>query len=451
MRCLARLFFACSLLLVAALPCSAQNNWPQLRGADSMGFVPGVKLPDHWSTTENIAWKTDLPGRGWSSPIVWGDKIFVTTCVNSGDTEEIKKGLYFGGERPKPSDDPHSWKVICLDLNTGSIVWDQTAHEGVPATPIHLKNSYASETPVTDGERVYAYFGNVGVFCYSLDGKLLWEKKLEPKKMRFGWGTATSPVVYEGKLFIVNDNDEDAYLLGLDARTGEELFRVAREGEKSNWATPYIWKNSQRVELITPGTKKNRSYDLEGRLLWELEGMSSITIALPYSQDDVLYISSGYVMDKNKPVYAIRPGASGDISLKDEQNSNDFIIWRNNNAGPYNPTSLLYKDLLYVLYDRGIFGCFDPATGEEVYERKRIPEGRAFTSSPWASDDKIFCLNEDGVTFVIRAGKEFEILHTNTLAEDDLSMATPAIVGDRLLLRTDKRIYCIQEGAKLAE
>ena len=283
-------------------------------------------------------------------------------------------------------------------------MWEQTAHEGVPKTPIHLKNSYASETPVTDGERVYAYFGNVGVFCYDLAGKLLWKKDFEPNKMRFAWGTASSPVVHEGKLFIVNDNEEEAYLLGLDARTGDELFRVSREGEKSNWATPYIWKNSQRTELVTTGTKKNRSYDLEGRLLWELEGMSSITIAQPYSLDDVLYISSGYVMDKNKPIYAIRPGASGDITLTGDQKSNEYILWKNNEVGPYNPTTLLYNDLLYVLYDRGFFGCFDPATGEEVYERQRIPEGSAFTSSPWASDDKIFCLNEDGVTFVIKAG-----------------------------------------------
>ncbi len=451
MRCSATSVLTLAVLVVAALPCSAQNNWPQLRGGDAMGFVAGSKLADTWSTTENVAWKTDLPGRGWSSPIAWGDKIFVTTCVNSGETEELKKGLYFGGERPKPSEDSHAWKVICLDLNTGSIVWEQTAHEGVPTAPIHLKNSYASETPVTDGERVYAYFGNVGVFCYDLDGKLLWEKKIEPHKMRFGWGTAASPVVYEGKLFIVNDNDEAPYLLGLNARTGEELFRVEREGEKSNWSTPYIWKNSQRTELVTTGTKKNRSYDLEGRLLWELEGMSSITIAKPYSQDDVLYISSGYIMDKNKPIYAIRPGASGDITPAEDEDANDFIIWKNNAAAPYNPSTLLYQGLLYVLYDRGIFGCYDPATGEEVYKRERLPDGRAFTSSPWASDGKIFCLNEDGVTFVIRAGRQFEILHTNKLAEDDIGMATPAIVGNKLLLRTDKRLYCIQDGAKAAE
>jgi outer membrane protein assembly factor BamB len=303
---------------------------------------------------------------------------------------------------------------------------------------------------VTDGQRLYAYLGNVGVFCYDLEGKPLWSKKIEPQKMRFGWGTAASPVVYQDRVYIVNDNDGDAYLLALNARSGEELFRVKREGEKSNWSTPFIWKNSQRVELVTLGTKKNRSYDLEGRLLWELGGMSSITIALPYAKDDVLYISSGYVMDKNKPLYAIKPGASGDISLADKQTKNDYILWCNNTAGPYNPTSLLYNGLLYVLYDRGTFGCFDPATGEEVYEKKRIPDGKAFTSSPWAYDDKVFCLNEDGVTFVIRAGKEFEILHTNKLADDDMCMATPAIVGDRLLVRTAARLYCIQNGATSA-
>jgi hypothetical protein len=179
--------------------------------------------------------------------------------------------------------------------------------------------------------------------------------------------------------------------------------------------------------------------------------MSSITIATPYSKDDVLYISSGYVMDKLKPIYAIKPGASGDISLAEDQTKNEYILWCNRNAAPYNPTSLLYDGLLYVLFDRGMFACFDPATGEEIYERKRIPEGRAFTSSPWATDDKIFCINEDGVTFVIRAGREFEVLHTNKLADDDMCMATPAIVGDRLLIRTDPRIYCIRQGAKLEE
>jgi outer membrane protein assembly factor BamB len=282
-----------------------------------------------------------------------------------------------------------------------------------------------------------------------VDGKVLWSKTIEPHKNRFGWGTAASPVVYKDRVYIVNDNDEESYLLALDARDGKELFRVARE-EKSNWATPYIWKNSQRVELITTGTGHNRSYDLEGRLLWELAGMSSITVAIPYSKDDLLYLSSGYVMDKKKPLYAIRPGASGDISLEGDQTTSEYVAWCNKMAAPYNPSTLLYGDLLYVLYDQGFFACYDPKTGEEVYVKQRIPEGKAFTASPWAAGDKVFCLNEDGVTFVIATGKEFNNLYTNSLADDDMCMATPALVGDRLLIRTSARLYCIKKPAPAA-
>jgi outer membrane protein assembly factor BamB len=242
----------------------------------------------------------------------------------------------------------------------------------------------------------------------------------------------------------VNDNDDESYLLALNAKTGEQIFRVERD-EKSNWATPYVWKNSQRTELVVPGTGKVRSYDLEGRLLWELAGMSSITIAMPYADGDTLYVSSGYVLDKLKPIYAIRPGASGDISLTDGATSNEYILWSSSDGGPYNPSTLLYGDQLYVLYDQGFFASFDAKTGEPIYTKKRIPEGKAFTASPWAYGDKIFCLNEDGVTFVIAAGKEFEILHTNTLAPDDMCMATPAIVGNKLLIRTAARVYCIEK------
>jgi outer membrane protein assembly factor BamB len=419
---------------------AAQEHWPQFRGADSLGVSDNSNLPDKWTATENVAWKTDIRGRGWSSPIVWGDKIFVTSVVNLGDESAPKIGLYFGGEQKEPPKSEHQWNVVCLSLDDGRILWEKTAHTGIPATTIHIKNSYASETPVTDGQHVYAYFGNVGVFCYDFDGNLVWKKEVEPHKTRYGWGTAASPVLYQGRLYIVNDNEEDSYLMALDARTGEQIFRVQRD-EKSNWATPYVWKNSQRTELVVPGTGKVRSYDLEGRLLWELGGMSSITIALPYSDGDLLYVSSGYVLDKQKPIFAIRPGASGDISLPEGETSNEYIAWTQKMGGPYNPSSLLYGDTIYVLYDQG---AFDAATGKEIYPKKRIPDGKAFTSSPWAYDNKIFCLNEDGVTFVIAAGDEFEILHTNPLADDDMGMATPAIVGDKLLIRTSARLYCIQ-------
>jgi outer membrane protein assembly factor BamB len=436
-------------LALLASRASADDNWPQFRGADSRGISSNDKLPSTWSTTENVAWKTDLPGRGWSSPIVWGERIFVTTVVNLGESEAPKKGLYFGGDRPKPPTSEHQWKVMCLDLTSGKVLWEQQAHRGVPATPVHLKNSYASETPVTDGQRVYAYFGNVGVFCYDLEGKPLWSKPMDPHPMRNAWGTAASPVVYEDKVFIVDDNDEDSYLLALDARTGNELFRVERD-ERSNWATPYLWKNKQRTELVTPGTMRNRSYDLEGRLLWEQGGMSSITIAMPYEYDGLLYISSGYVLDGVRPIYAIRPGALGDITLDKDATSSDSVAWCAKTAGPYNPSTIIYNNLLYVLYDQGFFACFEPKTGQEVYKKQRIPDGKAFTASPWAYGDKIFCLNEDGVCFVMRTGSEFEILGTNTLGEDDMCMATPAMVGDRLLIRTAARVYCMRKGATSA-
>ena len=450
-RILALVVVVISARLPAAGAADNDNNWPQFRGAHSWGIpaAEAANLPDTWSTTDNVRWKTDVPGRGWSSPVVWGNKVFLTTVINSGASEAPKKGLYFGGERPKPPETPHQWKVYCLDVNTGNILWDKVAHEGPPESSIHIKNSYASETPVTDGKRLYVYFGNLGVYCYDLDGKELWQQKWTPHKTRFGWGTAASPALYKDRLYIVNDNEEESFLVCLDAATGEQVWRVERD-EKSNWATPFVWENELRTEIITPGTGKVRSYDLNGNLLYEFGGMSSITIAVPYAKDGLLYVSSGYVMDKKKPLLAIKPGASGDISLADDQTSNEFVVWCQKDGAPYNPTSIIYKGLLYVLLDRGFMACYDARTGEMIYDKQRLPEGKAFTASPWAYDDKVFCANEDGKTFVIKAGRTFEILHTNDLAEDDMCMATPAIVGDKVLLRTAARLYCLEKGAKLA-
>jgi outer membrane protein assembly factor BamB len=418
----------------------AQTNWPQFRGADSRGVAEGADVPDRWSATENVAWKTDIPGRGWSSPIVWGDRVFLTTVVNTGEEEAPKKGLYFGGERLSPSEALHQWKVYCLDLNSGAVVWERTVHEAKPATTIHLKNSYASETPVTDGEGLYCVFGNVGIWRLDFNGEIVWSKPLEPLPTRFGWGPAASPVLHEDRLYFVNDNDRESYLAAFDKHTGDEIWRVPRD-EKSNWATPYIWKNELRTEIVTPGTGQVRSYDLEGKLLWSLTGMSSITIATPYEANGLLIVTSGYILDPRKPIYAIRPGAEGDITPGDEQPM--FIAWRQRSAAPYNPSTIVVGDRLYVLYDRGFFACYDANSGDEIYDQKRIPNGRAFTSSPWSTGGKIFCLSEDGVTFVMKGGDEFEILHTNSLADDDICMATPAIAGDKLLIRTSARLYCI--------
>lgn len=427
----------------------AESNWPGFRGPGAKGIASeqnsgNANLPDRWSSTENVDWKLDIPGRGWSSPVVWGDNVFLTTVINYGETEEAKKGLYFGGERPKPPESIHQWKVICLDLNSGKVRWEHQVHEGPPQSSMHIKNSFASETAVTDGERVIFCFGNLGFYCFDFDGNELWRRDLAPHFTRFGWGPAASPVLHDGRVYFCNDNEEESYLLALDAKTGTEIWKKSRD-EKSNWATPFVWQNSHRTEIVTPGSGAVRSYDLDGNLLWSLQGMSSITIATPYESDGLLIVSSGYVMDKRKPIYAIRPGAAGDISLNVGEASNEFIAWAQPEAAPYNPTTVVYDGRLYALYDRGLIACYDAATGHELYPKRRLPEGSLFTSSPWAYNGKVFCLSEDGRTFVIRAGDEYELLYINTLEEGDMGMASPAIVGDRLLIRTAERIYCIRQ------
>src|SRR5882724_2246927 len=317
-------------------------SWPQFRGPGARGVATSTNFPDHWSATENVVWKVEIPGRGWSSPIVWCDRVFLTTAIGSGEVEPAKKGLYFGGERKETPRTDHQWKLLCVDLPTGKVQWEQVIHHGQPAGPIHIKNTYASETPVTDGERIYVYLGNVGVFCFDSLGRSVWSKTIEPHKMRAAWGTASSPILYRDRLYVVNDNEEQSYLLALDKLTGKEIWRVDRD-EKSNWSTPFVWQNAKRTEIVTAGSGKVRSYDSEGKLLWWLKGMSSITIGTPYAQEDLLYISSGYVMDKSRPIYAIRPGATGDISLEPGQTNNSFIAWCRPSAAPYNPTTLLYE------------------------------------------------------------------------------------------------------------
>lgn len=440
------LALSASVYIFAFQASAADENWPQFRGPGARGLGTSPRLPDRWSATENVAWKSDIPGRGWSSPIVWGNRVFLTTAIAPGPAEAPKKGLYLGGERPDAPRAETEWKVLCLDLRSGKVQWEQVVHRAVPAQPIHLKNSHASETPVTDGERVYVYIGSAGAFCLDMQGRTIWSKALPAHKMRYGWGTAASPALEGERLYVVSDNEEGSFLLALDKRTGKELWRVPRD-EKSNWSTPFIWQNEQRTEIVTAGTGQVRAYDLEGKTLWSFKGMSGITIATPYAAEGLLYISSGYVGDKSRPLYAIRPGASGDISLPPGQTNNAAIAWCRPTSAPYNPTTLVYEDRLYVLHDRGELSAFNARTGAVSFDRERLPEGLHFTASPWAYNGCVFCLNEDGVTFVVRAGERFELLHTNKLAEDDMCLATPALAGDRLLIRSAARLYCIRRGS----
>ena len=434
-------------LLAAMASVAAGENWPQFRGPGARSVAGNPDLPDRWSATENVAWKTEIPGRGWSSPVVWGNRVFLTTVVGEADSNPPKRKVEGGKafpERRQPTTLSRQWKVFCLDLLDGKVHWERLVHRGPPPAPTHVKNSYATETPVVDGERVYASFGNVGVFCFDLDGRPLWSKATPPHAMQYDAGTAASPVLHGDRLYLVNDNEEQSYLLALNTCTGKEVWRVDRD-EKSNWCTPYVWQHEGRTEIVTSGSRKVRAYDLDGKILWWLTGMSAITVPTPFSDQGLLYVSSGYLADKRRPVYAIRPGATGDISLQPGQTSSAAIAWCRPTAASYHPTPLLYDGRLYVLYDRGRLSAFHPRTGTPLFEKQRLSEDTMQCwASPWAYHGRVFCLNEDGATFVVRAGDRFELLHTNKLADDDMCFATPAVAGDRLLIRSSARLYCIR-------
>ena len=262
-------------ILVVAPLAFAGDDWPAFRGG-VRGGVGVAPLPDEWSPDKNVVWKADVAGRGWSSPVVAGDRVVVTSVVSDGRLPEQRKGLYITDVKGKVQPGEHRWLVHCLDWKTGKTLWSRDAFKGRPESTIHIKNSFASETPVTDGERVYAYFGNVGLACYDNDGKEVWSQKWEPRKMRMGWGTAASPALHGDRLYVVNDNEEKSFLVALDKRTGQQVWKVDRD-ELSNWATPFVWQYEKRTEIVTAGSGKVRSYDLDGKLLWEFKGMSVLS------------------------------------------------------------------------------------------------------------------------------------------------------------------------------
>ena len=436
--------FLLSVLLGSGLSAA---DWPQFRGRGGTGVSDEKGLPDTWDSKTNILWTREVPGRGWSSPIVWQGRVILTSAVSSAGEESPKKGLYMGGEKKEPPADVHRYAVLCYDHATGKPLWERTVHEGKPLTAKHVKNTFASETPATDGERIYALFGNVGLFALDPKGKPLWSKIWPPVRTRMGWGLAASPVVHDGRVYVVNDNEDKSFIEALDAKKGDTIWRVERD-EKSNWATPCIWTNEKRVvEIVTAGTRKVRSYGIDGKLLWEAGGMSSITIPTPFVKDGLLIVGSGFVMDSKQPIYAVRPGASGDITPGDDGSRSEFIAWHAAKAAPYNPSMLAYGDHLYVLFDRGLISCHDVKTGKVVGERKRIEQGAGeFTASPWAYEGKVFCLSEDGDTYVFEAGPKLELVRKNSLGE--MCCASPAVSGGTLFIRTLTKLHAIRAPLK---
>ena len=465
--------FVLPALVAITAPVSAESgNWPAFRGADATSTAADdPRLPITWSTTDNVVWKTPVPGLGWSSPVIWGDRVFLTTVVSDGDEEEPRMGLYFpyGSPRAMPSGgrfrDPepgdllersvavHHWLVQAIDFESGGVLWTSEVRAGRPEFDRHLKNTYASSTPVTDGERVYAYFGNVGVYALDMEGAVVWERRFEPAATRLGWGPAASPVLHDGTLFIVNDNDDESFVVALDAATGAERWRADRD-EGTNWSTPYVWEHEGGAELVTTGSDLVRSYDLDGRELWRFRGMNSIAIPQPFAAGGLLYVTSGYVGDAVRPVYAIRPGAEGDVTLPDGAAGSEHVAWYQDTAGPYHPTPLVYGDYYFTLLDRGFFTVHDARTGEELYfteqqiqtrqVRRRVARGAAgFTSSPWAYNGMVFVLSEDGDTYVLDSNDRFRLVAANALEE--VAMSSPAIARGSLFIRTRSHLWRLSD------
>lgn len=446
-----------AVVLSAALASAALagDNWPAFRAGLQPTVAEESTLPETWDQKKNVKWVTEIKGDGWSSPVVWGRRVFVTSALSNAKIPEHRKGLYIQDVNGSAPPGQFRWVVTCLDRETGKILWEHEPFKGAPQ-PLHIKNTHASETPVVDGERVYAYFGNVGLVCYNHEGKELWRKTWPAYKTAMNWGTAASPTLADWRLYVVNDNETNSFLTCLEPSTGRQLWEVHRD-EKSSWSTPYVWHNDKRTEIVTAATGKIRSYDTDGNLLWELKGMTMPCVPTPFAGGGLLYVTSGYVMSsKLRPIYAIRPGARGDITppattpdgktVDYVKDPNPGMAWYRRLGGPYHPTPILYEDLLYVLLDRGTLSCYDPRTGEVIYDKERLGPG-AFTASPWAYSGKIFCLSEDGDTIVVQAGKKFKILGKNSLGE--MSMATPALAAGSMFLRTQSKLYCLrQDGAR---
>jgi outer membrane protein assembly factor BamB len=432
------------LQLFAALPFAAEStaeNWSQFRGPNTDGIVNEARLPTEWGPDKNILWKIDLPGAGWSQPVAWGERIFITTAEAANQLKpDIAKMRIGGGVQTERKLD-YRWKVLCLDAANGKTLWQQTAREGHPTIAVNVSNTYASETPVTDGERLIAYFGMTGIYCYDLNGNRLWTRNLGSYPMMFGWGTGSSPILFGDKVYIQCDNEKASFLVALDKKTGQDVWRIERE-EKSNWCTPYIWRNKNRNELVTAGGGQMRSYDPEsGRLLWSMAGYGR-TASTPVGDADLLFVDSGnHVTGENGIFAAIRPGASGDISLKEDVSTNAFVAWSGVVKGYRIASPILCQGCLYVLeQDGGIIHCIDAKTGEEHY-RKRLPNASGFAASAVAKGNKLYFVDQNCHTTVFEAGPELKVIASNNL--DEMCFASPAIVGDHLLIRTVDHLYAI--------
>ena len=436
-----------SMSLMAAQEKNNETNWPSFRGLNARGFSDGRPTPVTWNieSKKNIEWKTAIPGLAHSSPIIWGNRIFITTAVSENENPVLDTELK-GNINPVEGETSHQWKVYCLDKKTGKILWEKTAHEGVPKVKRHPMATHANSTAATDGKYVVAFFGSEGLYCYTMDGKLVWKKDFGILESAFfsvptaQWGFASSPVIHDGVVVVQCDALNTAFLAALDIKSGKELWRTPRE-DYPTWSTPTIYVGEQSTQIIVNGFKHIGGYDFQtGKEIWKINGGGDIPIPTPVVADNLVYINSAH--GRMSPIYAIKLDAEGDISLEDETTSNENIVWSVRRGGAYIQTPLIYGDYLYNLNWNGSLSCFNAKTGEQVY-REQLGKMTAFAASPVAAAGKLYFCSQDGDVYVVKAGPNFEILATNSMNDENL--ATPAISDGKLYFRTHHYLVAVAE------
>ena len=456
-------------LSLASLTVHAQDKvWPQFLGPQSNPVGTHARLAERWSKTENVEWSQEIPGRGWSSPIVTGGKVYVTTVTTEGKSKPPQTGTEYSNEyvadlvkQKLPMEEvikrvterdielPHEvmlhYFLYCLDVKSGKLEWKKEFYSGRPPGGRHRKNSFVSETPVTDGKLIYVYVANLGLWAFDLKGNQTWTAPLDANPIYLDFGTGSSPALAGNLLIVVSDNEKQQYIAAFNKQTGKQVWRTNRDlggkrqpVQRSGWSTPFVWRHALRTEIVAVGPETVITYDLTGKELWRMSGMAATPIPTPFAYEGLLYINGG----RGRPLFAIRPGATGDISLKEGETANEYVVWSQPRGGTYLPSSVAYQGFVYTLTETGILNRYDAKTGKQTYKTRIDPAATAFTTSPWAYNGKLFCLSEEGQTFVVNTGEEFQLSHVNEL--DDFAQASPALVNDRLLIRTEHRLYSIR-------
>lgn len=421
---------------------TAENhvNWPQFRGAQARGVSEGFLTAEKW---ERFKWRTPVPGLGLSSPVIWSNKVFVTTAVAQKGEQELKIGLY-GDFESADEHVPHSWQVFCVDKDNGAMLWKQVAHEGLPRMKRHPKSSQANCTPATDGTNLVCFFGAEGLFCYSIEGQLRWRKHFGPLDSGYfvapeaQWGFASSPIIHGAMVIVQCDVQTNSFLAALDISDGRELWRTPRR-DVPTWSTPTVDVRLGRAQIVVNGFHHMGGYDLAtGKELWKLSGGGDIPVPTPIISGDLIFITSAH--GSLSPIYAIRADAEGDITLDTNQSTNRFIPWSIPRGGNYMQTPIVVGEYLFTCKDNGVVACYTAKTGEKHFE-ERLASGRGFTASPVADAHKIHFTSEEGKVYTIRAAPKFELLVTSDLGEP--CMATPAISAGDLFFRTRHHLACV--------